>query len=83
MSLKYHMSLKIKYNISIKGPGCSDIRPQQASINKEDRNSTTVAIYSLMLACIIDAQERWKTATVDITGEFMHANMENLVHVKF
>ena len=42
-----------------------------------------MTIESLMLSCMIDAQERCKTETVEISGAFRHANMEELVHINF
>eukprot|EP00957_Ditylum_brightwellii_P095844 7302330-Ditylum_brightwellii.AAC.1 len=41
-----------------------------------------VAVESLMLLCIIDAEEGRDGATVDIPGAFMQANMDKVVHMK-
>ena len=49
---------------------------------KEDASAPTVAIESVMLSCIIDAEEGRDVATVDIPGAFMQADMDELVHVK-
>ncbi len=42
-----------------------------------------VAIKSVMLACVIDAEEGRDVATVDIPGAFMQADIDEVVHVKF
>ena len=49
---------------------------------KEDASSPTVAIESLMLSCVIDAEEGRDVGTVDIPGAFMQADMEDTVHMK-
>ena len=35
-----------------------------------------------MLSCVIDALERRDTATVDIPGAFMQADMDEMVHMR-
>ena len=48
-------------------------------MNKEEASSPTVAIESLMLSCVIDAQEKRNVGTVDIPCAFMQADMNDLV----
>jgi hypothetical protein len=82
-ALHYLMFLKKKRCGRIKGRGCADGRKQRSYINKEDASAPTVAIEALMLSCAIDAKEEQDVATVDIPGAFLHADMDNLVHMKF
>jgi hypothetical protein len=49
---------------------------------KEDASAPTVAIEPVMLSCIIDTKEGRDVATVDISGMFMQADMDKLVHMK-
>jgi hypothetical protein len=81
-ALHYLMILKKKRNGRIKGRGCADGRKQRLHTNKEDASSPTVAIEAVMLSCVIDANERRDTATVDIPGAFMQADMDELVHLR-
>lgn len=81
-ALHYLMFLKKKRNGRIKGRGCADGRKQRLHTNKEDASSPTVAIEAVMLSCVIDAKERRDTATVDILGAFMQADMDELVHMR-
>ena len=81
-ALHYLMFLKKKRNGRIKGRGCADGRKQRLHTNKEDASLPTVAIEAVMLLCVIDANERRDTATVDIPGAFMQADMDKLVHMR-
>jgi hypothetical protein len=81
-SLQYLMFLKKKRDESIKGRGCADGRKQREYTAKEDASAPTVAIESVMLSCVIDAEEGRDVATVDIPGAFMQADMDELVHMK-
>jgi hypothetical protein len=67
-ALEYLMFLKEKKNGSIKGRGCADGRKQRETTTKEEASAPTVAIESV--------------ATVDIPGAFMHADMDEIVHVR-
>jgi hypothetical protein len=51
-------------------------------MTKEDTSSPTVAIESAYLSCVIDADEQRDVTTVDIPGAFLHANMEDKVHMQ-
>jgi hypothetical protein len=81
-ALEYLMFLKKKRNGTIKGRGCANGKKQRAYINKEDASSPTVAIESVLLSCVIDAEEHRDVATADIPGAFMQAEMDELVHMK-
>jgi hypothetical protein len=81
-SLQYLMFLKQKRCGKIKGRGCADGRKQRDYTTKEESSSPTVAIESVLLTCVIDAEERRDVATVDISGAFMQADMDDLVHMR-
>eukprot|EP00978_Attheya_sp_CCMP212_P003488 scaffold7210_cov63-Attheya_sp.AAC.3 len=68
----------------IKGCGCAYGRKQRAYTPKEEARAPTVTIESVKLSCMIDAkEERDVTMVLDIPGAFLHADMEDLVHMKF
>ena len=81
-ALRYLMFLTKKRCGRIKGRGCADGRSQRDYTMKEDASAPTVFIESVMLSCVQDAKELRDVATVDIPGAFMHADMDEVVHVK-
>jgi len=81
-ALAYLMFLKEKHTEVIKGRGCADGQKQRLYTNKEDASSPTVAIESVFLTSVIDAQENQDVATLDVPGAFMQAIMEDTVHMK-
>ena len=81
-SLPYIMFLKEKRCGTVKGRGCADGRKQRLHTTKEDSSSPTVATEALFLSCVIDAKEGRDVATVDIPGAFMHADMDEKVHIR-
>ena len=81
-ALKYLMFLKEKQDGTVKGRGCADGRPQQGTTTKWDKQATTVGTESLMHVATIAAHEKRDTAVVDIPGAFLHANYDELVHLK-
>jgi hypothetical protein len=81
-ALHYLMHLKKKHCGRIKGRGCADGRKQRVYKTKEESSSPTVAIESLFLTAVIDAKEGRYVATCDIPGAFMHADMDEIVHMK-
>ena len=83
MTLNYLMFLKEKHSGVIKGRGCADGRKQRAIISKEHASSPTISTEALLLTCVIDALEHRHVATTDIPGAFMHADIDELVHVRF
>jgi hypothetical protein len=82
-TLNYLMFLKVKRTGIIRGTGCADGRKLQSLITKENASSPTVSLESLLLTCVIDAMGRRHVATTDIPGAFMHADMDELVHIRF
>jgi hypothetical protein len=50
---------------------------QRDYISKEDYSSPTVATESVLLSCIIDAEEEWDVAVVDIPNAFVQTRVEN------
>ena len=80
--LRYLMFLKKKRCGRIKGRGCADGRSQREYTMKEDASAPKVLIESVMPSCVQDANERRDVATVDLPGAFMHADMDDIVHIK-
>jgi len=76
------MFLKQKRCGKIKARGCADGRPQRLYKSKDETSAPTVKTESLFLSCLIDAMEGRAVATLDIPGAFMHADMDELVHMK-
>ena len=76
------MFLKKKRCGRIKGRGCADGRKQRVYKTKEETSAPTVAIESLFLSCVIDAQEHRDIATCDIPGAFMQAEMDETVYMR-
>jgi hypothetical protein len=76
------MFLKKKRSGRIKGRGCADGRKQRIHTKKEDASSPTVAIESVMLSCVIDAEEDRDVAIIDIPGAFMQVDMDEIVHMR-
>ena len=81
-ALKYLMFLKEKRYGKIKARGYANRRRQCLYKTKEETSSPTISIESLFLTCVIDAMENRCVATCDIPGAFMHADMDEVVHVK-
>jgi len=73
-SLAYLMFLKRKRTGKIKAWGCVNGRPQRKYIGKEESNSPTVSLYSLMLTACIDSIENRKVVTADIPGVFLQSD---------
>ena len=81
-ALRYLMYLKQKRCGRIKARGCADGRKQRVYKTKDETSSPTVSLEALFLTAAIDAQEGRKVITVDIPGAFMHAEMDETVHMK-
>ena len=82
-ALKYLIFLKMKQYGKVKGRGCDGGRYQQEYVHKDDSSSPTVATESLMISCVIDDMRQHTSATVDIPGDFLQADMYKLVYFKF
>ena len=81
-ALRYLMFLKQKRSGKIKARGCADGRKQRLYKTKDETTSPTVTTEGLMLTCIIDAYENRDVATLDVPGAFMHADMDEKIHIK-
>jgi hypothetical protein len=81
-ALGYLMFLKEKRTGKIKGCGCADCRKQRLYTTKQEAMSPTVAIESILLSCVIDAEEGRHIATVDVPGALMQADMDETIHMK-
>jgi hypothetical protein len=75
------MFLKEKQCGWIKAKGCTDGRKQQLHKSKEETNSLTVSSEALFLILAINPQKKHKVMTIDIPGAFVHANIDELIHV--
>jgi hypothetical protein len=61
---------------------CADGRPQRGMYTKEQTASPTVSTDALMLSLMIDALEQRDVATADVTGAYLHADMDDFVVIK-
>ncbi len=75
--LESHMFLKQKRTGAIKGRTVAGGNKQRDFISKEDASSPTVATESVLLTCIIDAEERRDVAVVDIPNAFIQTRIED------
>ena len=55
----------------MKARGCTNRRPQQEYITKEESSLPTVSLYALLGPCSMDAMDERKVMTVYIPGEFL------------
>ena len=81
-ALRYLMFLKQKRCGKIKARGCADGRKQRLYKTKEETSSPTVSIEGMILTCMVDAREGRHVATCDIGGAFMHADIDETIHIK-
>ena len=81
-ALRYLMFLKQKRCGKIKARGCADGRKQRLYKTKEETTSPTVSIEGMILTCMVDAYERRHVGTCDIGGAFMHADIDEKIHIK-
>jgi hypothetical protein len=72
-----HMFLKQKRDGKIKGRTVAGGNKQRDYISKEDASSPTFATESVLLSCIIDVEEEWDVAVVDIMNSFVQTRVEN------
>jgi hypothetical protein len=75
--LESHMFLKEKRDGKIKGRTVAGGNKQRDYISKEDASSPTVATESVLLSCIIDAEEGRDVAVVDIPNAFIQTRVED------
>jgi hypothetical protein len=72
-----HMFLKKKRDGKIKGRTVVGGNNQRDYTYKEDASSPTIAAESVLLSCIIDAEEERDAAVVDIPNIFFQTRVEN------
>jgi len=77
MVLESHMFLKEKRDGKIKGRTVAGGNKQRGYIVKEDASSPTVATESVLLTCIIDAEEDRDVAIIDIPNPFVQTRVED------
>ena len=77
MVLESHMFLKEKRDGKIKGRTVAGGNKQRDYISKEDASSPTVATESVLLSCIIDAEEGRDVAVIDIPNAFVQTRVED------
>jgi hypothetical protein len=75
--LESHMFLKEKRDGKIKGRTVAGGNKQRDYISKEDASSPTVATESVLLSCIIDAEEGRDVAVIDIPNAFIQTRIED------
>jgi hypothetical protein len=75
--LESHMFLKQKRDGKIKGRTVAGGNKQRDYISKEHDSSPTVTTESVLLSCIIDAEEEWDVTVVDIPNAFVQTRVEN------
>jgi hypothetical protein len=75
--LESHMFLKLKRDGNIKGRTIAGGNKQRDYISTEYASSPTVATESVLLSCIIDAEEHRDVAVVDIPNAFVQTRVEN------
>jgi len=80
-ALRYLMFIKEKRDGAIKARGCADGRPQQQYTKKGDASSPTVSLEAMMISCCIDTKEGRYVVVTDIPGAFLHADMNERIHM--
>ena len=75
------MFLKESRDGSIKARGCADGRSTREYMTKSETNSPMVLLEAMLLSCMIDAKKGRNLAVTNIPGAFLHANMEQDVHM--
>jgi Reverse transcriptase (RNA-dependent DNA polymerase) len=72
------MFLTEKRDESIKGRMVYNGKPTREWLSREDCNSPTAALESIMLTCVIDAHEERDVMTCDIPNAFIQAEMPEI-----
>lgn len=75
-------AIKEKHCGKIKGCTVADRRAQRSLYTKEETASPTVYTDALMLSLMIDAKEGRDVATADVTGAYLHADLEDFTILK-
>jgi hypothetical protein len=77
MVIESHMFLKEKRDGKTKGRTVASGNKQCGCISKEDSSSPTLATESVLLTCIIDAEEGRDFAFIDIPNAFVQTRVED------
>jgi hypothetical protein len=77
------MFLNQKRDGKIKGRTVASGNKQRDYISKEDARSRTVTTESVLLSCIIDAEEERDVTVVDIPNAFVQTRVENKKDMAF
>jgi len=80
-ALRYLKFLKEKRDGTIKARRCADGSSQHEYTTKADTSSPSISLEAMMMSCAIDAREGRHVAVMDIPGAFLHADMEEDVHM--
>jgi hypothetical protein len=80
--LKTLMFLKKKRDGRMKARACVDGRKQSMFELETDPASPTVSLESLMLSCVIDANERRHVVTADIEGAYLAVDIDEEVIIE-
>jgi hypothetical protein len=75
--LKLHIFMKMKQSGEITGRTVACGNKQQGYINKEDATSPTLAMESVILMSLIDAEEEHDSATIDVPNAFIQTVVED------
>ena len=81
--LESHMFLKEKRSGKIKGRTVAGGNKQCGFIAKEDASLPTVATESVLLTCIVDAEEGRDVAVIDIPNAFIQTRIEDEADMAF
>ena len=76
------MFLKHKRDGKLHGRTCADGSTQRGKYEKEDAASPTVAVESVIITSVVDAKEGRDVAIVDIPSAYLHADMDDEVHMR-
>jgi hypothetical protein len=75
-TLKSHVFLKEKRDGSRKGRTVAGGNKQRGYIRKEDASSPTILVESVLLTCVVDAEEGRDVAVIDIANAFIQTRVE-------
>jgi hypothetical protein len=81
-ALRYLMYLKQKRCGRIKARGCADGRKQRIYKTRDETSSPTVSTEAVFLTSMIDAFEHRSVVTLDIPGAFLHADIDEVIHIR-
>jgi hypothetical protein len=82
-TLKSHVFLKEKRDGSRKGRTVAGGNKQRGYIRKEDASSPTILVESVLLTCVVDAEEGRDVAVIDIANAFIQTRVEEEKDVAF